>query len=97
MQVLFLYLQVIFFTSIVEYLPPKYGSYTYPTAARALGWLLVAVIMLPIFTQAVYILRKPGQTLLQVCVTKSRDFSLNFIFYKRKKSSHCFITFFPFS
>ncbi|XP_053374876.1 sodium- and chloride-dependent glycine transporter 2-like [Mercenaria mercenaria] len=49
---------VIFFTSLVEYVPPKYGSYSYPTLARILGWLLVAIIMMPIVGQAVYIVKK---------------------------------------
>ncbi|XP_060555847.1 sodium- and chloride-dependent glycine transporter 1-like isoform X2 [Ruditapes philippinarum] len=56
---------VIFCTSIVEYIPPKYGSYSYPTAARILGWLIVALIMMPILTQALYILRKPGSSIVK--------------------------------
>ncbi|XP_045209183.2 sodium- and chloride-dependent glycine transporter 2-like [Mercenaria mercenaria] len=49
---------VIFFTSLVEYVPPKYGSYSYPTLARILGWLLVVAVMTPIIGQAVYIVRQ---------------------------------------
>ncbi|XP_045173767.2 sodium-dependent proline transporter-like [Mercenaria mercenaria] len=49
---------VIFFTSLVEYVPPRYGSYSYPTLARILGWLLVAIIMMPIVGQAVYSVRQ---------------------------------------
>ncbi|XP_053374878.1 sodium- and chloride-dependent glycine transporter 1-like [Mercenaria mercenaria] len=56
---------VIFFTSIVEYIPPKYGAYTYPSLARVLGWTIVTVTLLPIFIQAFYILRKPGGSLIK--------------------------------
>ncbi|XP_045172536.2 sodium- and chloride-dependent glycine transporter 2-like isoform X2 [Mercenaria mercenaria] len=56
---------VIFFTSIVEYLPPKYGAYTYPTLARVFGWVVVAITLLPILIQAFYILQKPGGSLIK--------------------------------
>lgn len=49
---------IIFFTSIVEYVPPRYGSYSYPTITRVLGWLMVTLTMLPIFIHAALVLRQ---------------------------------------
>ncbi|KAL4226225.1 hypothetical protein ACF0H5_014209 [Mactra antiquata] len=45
---------VIFFSGMSEYIPPKYGSYSYPKAARILGWVVVFLIMAPIAGYILY-------------------------------------------
>ncbi|XP_060558114.1 sodium- and chloride-dependent glycine transporter 1-like [Ruditapes philippinarum] len=45
---------IIFLVSCVEYVPPSYGSYTYPSTARVMGWLSVAIVISPMLVQGLY-------------------------------------------
>ncbi|XP_060553137.1 sodium- and chloride-dependent glycine transporter 1-like [Ruditapes philippinarum] len=45
---------IIFLVSCVKYVPPSYGSYTYSSTARVMGWLSVAIVMSPMVVQGLY-------------------------------------------
>lgn len=53
-------------SSIYTYQPPMVGDYTYPLFARAIGWLLAILPLIPIPVYALYVVRKsPGNTWFQ--------------------------------
>ncbi|XP_052801546.1 sodium-dependent proline transporter-like isoform X2 [Mya arenaria] len=55
---------IIFLTSCVEYVPPSYGEYVYPSLARVLGWVSVALVMSPMWIQAVQTVRAEHGTIV---------------------------------
>jgi len=59
-------LQAIFITSVLEYVPPEFGTYTYSSLARAMGWLTVAVGISPMVIQAIYQLTTVKGSLFKV-------------------------------
>lgn len=76
----------------MEYVPPKYGSYVYPTSARIIGWVVVAIITTPMLIQAFYTLAQDDGPLLTV----QHDYYHQIIFSYRIFYPS-FFSFFPYS
>lgn len=59
-------LTLLLISTIYTYRPPMVGDYTYPLYARAIGWLVAALPLIPIPVCALHAVRKsPGNTWFQ--------------------------------